>query len=649
MTTNRRIVEVARAVTESGNRLRAPVIGGSMLPLIWAGDCLIAQPVAAADVVPGDLVLFERTGSLVAHRMIRRCRIDGAEYLVTKGDWFEQPDSPLPPASLIGKIVAIDRGGRTIRLDRGFGGVVVKTTGWIARFLPWLLPGLRRLWRGMKEWCTAMGVIRGSRAAPPDVSEPEASGKQRTAMGPIPHEAVNNVWPMGVVRGRKGHSPPDVSERSMRADKGRRKNVTLRTAMGIVKGRGASPLDMSECNARADEQRELAQWCRPEPDPERLSASLSQWSRSSHPDRLAAWIEAEGVAPLCGYQLKRLHLAAASGDGWLVRQLTGAYYRTTARNLRRYHHLGPLLERFNQSGISVLVLKGAVLAVTVYHEVGLREMSDVDLLVKPEQLEATDRLLTRAGYRAIDRAAVDLARPGFGHLTTLDYRDTESIKPAIHLHWHLINSTVPHADYSRRIDLNGVWARAERFSIDQATARGLASDDLVIYLCEHAMRVSHSLSRLVWAADLAWLIHRERDRLDWEVIVQRAEQWGINRLIQPVLEFVHNSMGAAVPQPVLTALRPGAPSPGEWLFSFCLKRGIRRGGMSYLAHAALRRGFIAKGRFILGTLCPPKTVLAQHLFLSPDRPVFQNYVIRFVEVVGQFIRLLCRQFPSPHR
>lgn len=569
---SRRLTALARTLYRDGYQLLAPVIGGSMLPWIRAGDCLVAAPVSVTHLVPGDIVLFERGAELVAHRLIRRLGDKGKDedYLVTRGDWMTTEDPPLASAAVIGKVIAIDRRGRRIWLDRGATGFLMQFTGWVVRHHPWLLSSLRRLWR------RAMGVIRGNGA----------------------HGAIN-----GAAHSRSALSSPD-----------------------------AAP------------QEPLAIWCRPEPDPKELAALLEHWSRASQPERFLATIRAEGIAPLCGYHIKRHHLEDGQTSHEVVNGLVGDYYRNTAKNLWRLTRLKPLLVAFDRAGVPVLLLKGSSLVLSVYPEVGLREMSDVDLLIRPEQLPAADTLLREAGYRAIDQAAIDPANPPCEHLTTLDYRDSEGVKPAIHLHWHLINSTVPHADYSRLIDLDGIWSRAVRASLDGLSVMELSPGDAVLYLCEHAMRVSHSMSRLIWMADLAWLIDRKGDQMAWDLVEQRADQWGMCRLASPPLKFVRDRLDAPIPDHVLGALQAGSQTIGERIFAWCLQRSIRRPGLSYLVHMALRRNAVGKVRFVMATICPPKTTLAQHFFLSPQQMSPWRYFPRLTEIMWSAGRLFVAHF-----
>jgi signal peptidase I len=142
----RRLTAIARRLIQDGFQLRAPVAGGSMLPWIRAGDCLVVAPLPMKNPLPGELVLFERDGALVAHRVVRRSRIHGNDCVVTRGDWMTVEDAPIMPEAVIGKVVAIDRRGRMIQLDRGFTSLLMRLTGWMVRRHPRVVTAFHR-WR----------------------------------------------------------------------------------------------------------------------------------------------------------------------------------------------------------------------------------------------------------------------------------------------------------------------------------------------------------------------------------------------------------------------------------------------------------------------------------------------------------------------
>jgi len=106
-------------ILRSGRALRFRAHGGSMWPLVRDGDVLLVQPVDPAAVRTGDVVLCgNRSGRVVAHRVVRiEDSPDGRRFTV-QGDAVAQPDGKFPPAQLYGRVAAIERGAARIAMDR---------------------------------------------------------------------------------------------------------------------------------------------------------------------------------------------------------------------------------------------------------------------------------------------------------------------------------------------------------------------------------------------------------------------------------------------------------------------------------------------------------------------------------------------------
>jgi signal peptidase len=64
--------ELAAEVLRSSGRLRLRATGASMLPAVWPGDILSVRSHDVVEALPGDIVLFGREGTLVAHRVVER-------------------------------------------------------------------------------------------------------------------------------------------------------------------------------------------------------------------------------------------------------------------------------------------------------------------------------------------------------------------------------------------------------------------------------------------------------------------------------------------------------------------------------------------------------------------------------------------------
>jgi hypothetical protein len=95
--------------------LRLQLRGLSMLPALWPGDEVEIANCSADDLKRGDVVLAIREQRFVLHRV---CRFSKSGELITQGDAMPRADPALPAPSVVGKMMKVTRGGRTISLSR---------------------------------------------------------------------------------------------------------------------------------------------------------------------------------------------------------------------------------------------------------------------------------------------------------------------------------------------------------------------------------------------------------------------------------------------------------------------------------------------------------------------------------------------------
>ncbi len=102
--------ELTADVVRNFGEVRLKVTGASMLPYVWPGDVVTVQRRDAADLRPGQIVLYGRRGKLIAHRV----KSIAGDYLITQGDSLPHCDSPVSASEVIGQLVGILRNGRRI-------------------------------------------------------------------------------------------------------------------------------------------------------------------------------------------------------------------------------------------------------------------------------------------------------------------------------------------------------------------------------------------------------------------------------------------------------------------------------------------------------------------------------------------------------
>lgn len=100
-----------------------PITGCSMLPLIRSGDIVLVAH-GCTDVRRGDIVVFRYKSKLIAHRVLRIYEDNVGPIFITKGDNVLHFDPPLSKKEIVGRVLAIKRGGRYMSLDTSISRVL---------------------------------------------------------------------------------------------------------------------------------------------------------------------------------------------------------------------------------------------------------------------------------------------------------------------------------------------------------------------------------------------------------------------------------------------------------------------------------------------------------------------------------------------
>lgn len=100
-----------------GGRIRLEVATDSMRPLINPKDKIVVRGGGIDDLTRGDILLFLRDGNLLAHRLLFKQKGGDEIGLVTKADNAFIADEPISCRQLLGRIITIEKGSRTINLE----------------------------------------------------------------------------------------------------------------------------------------------------------------------------------------------------------------------------------------------------------------------------------------------------------------------------------------------------------------------------------------------------------------------------------------------------------------------------------------------------------------------------------------------------
>jgi len=111
-----RVVTDLVAALPADGRLRFRADGGSMRPTIRSGEMITVGGVDPRTIAIGDILLVRVADRVLAHRVIVRAGRADDLWILLQGDAMSAADAPVSAADIIGRVLAVERRGRTIAL-----------------------------------------------------------------------------------------------------------------------------------------------------------------------------------------------------------------------------------------------------------------------------------------------------------------------------------------------------------------------------------------------------------------------------------------------------------------------------------------------------------------------------------------------------
>ena len=293
-------------------------------------------------------------------------------------------------------------------------------------------------------------------------------------------------------------------------------------------------------------------------------------------ERLAALLAYHHISALAYYNLNKINHEAIP-DKLRAKEKTNEYI---VKNLLLSRELKTILSSFRNAGFNAIPMKGIYLLNALYADLPLREMYDVDILIREKDLSEADRCVRESGYLPEDLA--------------FDWRDLSILKTYrkffYHLRYKKASPCFPmpiileiHFDIlppfrGRSAFLSDIWEDARDVNSAGISFPAMSTEDLLIYL---SLKIFNSFEFFIILKDLcdiSELIKRHSGRIDWNVLIKKAKLHNAAsmlyyslRLTQDLLMDENNLM----PKNVIGELKP------SFVKRFFLDHIIGQGRLSY--------------------------------------------------------------------
>jgi hypothetical protein len=347
------------------------------------------------------------------------------------------------------------------------------------------------------------------------------------------------------------------------------------------------------------------------------------------------------VTPLLFYRLKKKGLGQAVPPD-VYTSLKDVYQQNIIRNIIISDQSRLVMKAMNAANIPTIPLKGIVLANSVFESIGLRKMSDIDLLVPSEKLARAVEILTGMGYKTLEPFSLDSIIQFRMHLPPFVKKDHVTIE----IHW---NITSPNTYYS--IDPQELWEQAVPGQILDYETLILSPEDFLLHICLHTSYQHQFDFGLGPFCDIAEVIDHFGITLDWQTVTARATKRNWVRGVYMALVIAAEFTGADVPGDVLEQLRPADVTYS--VLDNVAAQILMEKSLTARVPELYTRYFVQKSLvdqikiFMKRVFLPRATIATTYMIPAASFNVYMYYPKRFIDLLRRHGRTI--QYLTKHK
>jgi len=336
-----------------------------------------------------------------------------------------------------------------------------------------------------------------------------------------------------------------------------------------------------------------------------------------------------GIAPLLFKKLP--FLTNCSIIPATVREkLQQTYYITISRGTLLLDYFQNIADVFSKQSISIIALKGVYLSENLYHDIGLRQFSDIDLLVHEEDGEKCLIILESMDFRAT--SAMKLSKFVSSQFEIVHYTPMVLNGVSIEIHIKLHKKGEKY-----NLITSEVWKNAVPVTINKRNVLALNNNDLLIHLCVHLDKhFQVGKVQFTCLCDITNMLNENEAKFDWGTFTASCQLYKSEEVVFKYLVLVNKHMNAPVPAYVIDKYNYLLTDEIEQKFFKYLKGdfGSVSENVSLSAHFYYLKEvttFSNKVRYLSGVLLPSKDFLIQRYEIKQPTLVIFYYTLRWLE------------------
>lgn len=339
-----------------------------------------------------------------------------------------------------------------------------------------------------------------------------------------------------------------------------------------------------------------------------------------------------GVLPLL-YHLLTPELARK--QGWPNEVVEACRRQAIARTmweLRHQHLLGRALGALDAAGIKPVLIKGTVLAYSLYSSPGLRPRADSDLIIAPRERFKTAGILAAQGFVAQQNFSCEYLsyEASFTH-------DEAGVPHTLDVHWRLHYSQLMSRLFPHEILLR----RANPLPALCPTALAVDPVYALLIACVHRANdlglpqwsgnsPSYGSERLIWLYDFHLLIE-SMTPLQLSEFMALMVQKGLREICRDGIEKARDRFNTKLPEPLVAAL--SRTGPDEAVTQYLRSGMFRQRWMDWFALTTVSD----RTAFLIEHIFPPSDYMHERFPSKSPEWLPLLYLRRLTEGIGRRI------------
>ncbi|OIP82493.1 MAG: hypothetical protein AUK44_07540 [Porphyromonadaceae bacterium CG2_30_38_12] len=295
--------------------------------------------------------------------------------------------------------------------------------------------------------------------------------------------------------------------------------------------------------------------------------------------------------------------------------LEQTYFFILNRNIIFQSHFQQVAQALQLAGIEVTALKGILFCETLYHDLGLRQMSDIDLLIRAEQADQAVEILSNMGYDYETKNAISdfvSRKSDFVHRAPM-FKQGVSIELHVKLH---------KSSEKFQLNLSDVFSQQQAVRLHGVEVFSMDISHNLIHVALHAHK--HFVEGNVQFnsfADLVNLILTLPADFDWLTFENICKKYKVEKIIFGYLLLVQKFYGIVLPSHI------------EQKYQFTLTADIEQKFIHYLhgyKHITKVNTAIPAHLSNLKLMNSPmdKLLYCKDLFFPPRKFMLEKYAIK---------------------